>query len=175
MRKPVKTLVLSLIVISLLIVVAIKLKPIINEFTGIREVETIRLTWSPGNQPLTLEPRIKNFVTSEEEAQLKVLLPGGQLKFRGWSLDGNGPHSRLIIVMQHQLDSPISLSLPAKSIIYFQDQSGWKSYPLNAQTIDSSIELYIPQESPARTDYWIQAPLGGRFGATAFTWDSRDP
>lgn len=119
--------------------------------------ETIFLQLKTGSSDLTLKDA---FGTSLKEKDLDLLKRTGirgEMEVRGYAITGKGPQSRAIIILQSGLDKPASLSRPDRStIIYLQEETGWKKYPADAPTLSKAIHLWQDPSQPWYFPYQIE-------------------
>lgn len=110
-------------------------------------------------------------LTANDINQLESLGLRGYLEGYSGGYYGEGKPSRAIIVMQHQLNSPVELPQPdGVNVIYIQEGDEWRMYPANAPTLKRKIRLEIPDNNKGVTHYWVEHPNGARSGGQAFSW-----
>lgn len=142
---------------------------------GEREVDMVWIKWRPGSEALVLDSRLQNYLTEDEQARLLAMNLGGRLEWQRTALRGRGPSSRMVIVMQHQLDEPVELPLPAeRGVIYIQEQEGWRMDPSDAPTVRKTLRLEIDPGFPNTTLAVLKEP-GGTSGFTAMSWGGPPP
>ena len=136
------------------------------------------IKWTPGPQTLSMsdESDFEDYgLTREDINQLASFGLTGQLNvLSGSRTGGEIKHSRVIVVMQRQLDKlSIDLAQPnGVNVIYVQDENNnWRMYPANAPTLQRSIHLEIPKDKADVTEYWIELESGARQGGQAFFWE----
>lgn len=105
---------------------------------------------------------------------MRAMNLGGQIDFVGTGGAGRGPKSRMVIIMQQQLQQPIDLAIPVQSIIYVQEKGGWRKDPSDAPTIQQSIHLKVSPGEPQLTQGWMEIP-GGNTTVGGIYWGDRPP
>jgi hypothetical protein len=137
-------------------------------------VRTIFVQWKPASvKPITRA--LKNIeLTQPEIAILTSQQVGGTLTVVGTQVHGqhNDPNNqtRIVIVMQHQIDHPVDLHQPITDAVYLQLNDEWKLLPAGTKTNDRLIRLEPSAQGADQTMYWFQLPDGARQGGNAFIW-----
>ena len=136
-----------------------------------QHLEVVFVRWRQGPEPLSVEGSRATQLTAEERAQLDAAGLTGRLTVGGGGTFGRGRHSRAVIVMHSQVDSPVDLLQPdATKVIYIQDGKGWRMHPPDAPTLERTIRLQVATHTTAHTLYAVELVNGARSGGTAFVW-----
>ena len=135
-------------------------------------VLNLKLTPVPTSELVIDERTRKTYdLTADDINQLRSLGLRGNLEGYSGGYYGQGAFSRAIIVMQHQLKSPIELPQPnGVNVIYVQDGDEWRMYPANAPTLKRTIRLEVPDNDKDVTHYWVEHANRARSGGQAFYW-----
>jgi hypothetical protein len=137
-------------------------------------VRTIFVQWKPASgKPITRG--LKNIeLTQPEIAILTSRQVGGTLTVVGSQVHGQrsdpNNQTRIVIVMQHQIDRPVELRQPISDAVYLQLNDEWKLLPAGTKTNDRLIRLEPSPQGADQTMYWFQLPDGARQGGNAFIW-----
>ncbi len=147
---------------------------VVIALTGDRDLKIVWVKWKPGTEPAVLEKRLTDYLTEEEISRLRSMGLSGRLIWQGTSGRGRGPSSRIVLIMQNQLESPIELPLPERWVIYVQEQNGWRKEPPDAFTVSKTLGLEVDADAPQLTRFVWKEPVGTSiFGG--FDWSGTDP
>src|SRR2546423_3298378 len=118
---------------------------------------TLKLIATPASE-LTIDARTRTYdLTADDINLLKSLDLRGRLEGYTQVYYGDGKPGRAIIIMQHQLKSPVELPQPdGTTVIYVQDGDEWKMYPVNAPTLKRTILLEVSESGNDVTEYWVE-------------------
>jgi len=132
---------------------------------------TLKLIATPASE-LTIDARTGTYdLTADDINLLKSLDLRGRLEGYTQVYYGDGKPGRAIIIMQHQLKSPVELPQPDRTtVIYVQDGDEWKMYPVNAPTLKRTIRLEVSESGNDVTEYWVEHADGAKSGGQAFYW-----
>jgi hypothetical protein len=137
-------------------------------------VRTIFVQWKPASgKPITRG--LKNIeLTQREIAILTSQQVGGTFTVVGTQVHGqhndSNNQTRVVIVMQRQIDRPVELRQPISDAVYLQLNNEWKLLPAGTKTNDRLIRLEPSPQGADQTMYWFQLPDGARQGGNAFIW-----
>jgi hypothetical protein len=137
-------------------------------------VRTIFVQWKPGTGKL-ITRALKNIeLTQPEIAVLTSQRVAGTLTVVGSQVHGQhndaNNQTRIVIVMQHQIDRPVELHQPLMNAVYLQLNDEWKLLPAGTKTNDRLIRLEPSPQGADQTMYWFQLPDGAHQGGNAFIW-----
>jgi len=163
---------------SICLLAVVGMNPLFVWLSNDQKLDVTFIKWTPGPDPLSMQhtedpPNYYGAVSKEFDGLKELGLTGKLRVFSGGQFGAGNKQSRVIIVMQRQIDKPnIDLPQPdAVNVIYIQDEnSNWRMYPPGAPTLQRSIRLEIPQNKGNITDYWIELASGARQGGQAFFW-----
>ncbi len=154
-------------IISAICLSSLGIEPLLVAFSKGQSVEVIGLKWEPGPEPLS----VQDGVSDRDLSQLKSIGLSGRLREYGSGTFGRGKPSRVLILMQHQLDKPVDLPEPdGVEVIYIQEEHSWKMYPADAPILSRVIRLWPDESNPQATRYWVELADGARQGGTILTW-----
>lgn len=160
-----------LLVTAIITAATIGTEPLFILLSRDQRLELVFVLWKPSSDPLSVEKQYGLGITSEELTQLKLIGVTGQLTVMGPGTFGRGKHTRAVILMQHESESPVELAQPDGSeVIYLQYDNEWKMYPPNAPTLRRTIRLEPDKRNPGATLYMVELADGSAQGGTAFTW-----
>jgi hypothetical protein len=77
--------------------------------------------------------------------------------------------ARVVIVMQHQLETPFKFAVPSNgTLVCVQLDSGWKLLPPEYPKSQKMMEL---QKTSDKITSFVLDDAGAFLGGTGFTWD----
>lgn len=122
------------------------------------DVTMLSAVWEPNSGPLSVIDDLEVLTDEEESLFQKVENLGGIVDILAYSSTGRGAGSRIILVLQKPVDEPVRLSVPKDtSVIYIQEENGWKSIPSSLPTLD---DIYILVENVQDGElHWTSAVL----------------
>lgn len=144
--------------------------------------QVIFALWTPGAEPLTVEPFDKHpaadpatgFVLfprpevhgadinlNEQEAPtLRSAGIAGAIKVTGSAPLSNS--GRLVIILSQPISQAFKFATPAETahVIYLQTPDGWRKLPPDAGEAKLSVRMYIPDAQPNATGYELNAENG---------------
>lgn len=176
-----RSLITELIIVGALGLISMTVpKYLVDFLSSNQELEVVSLKWRPGAEPLAFEDTEggpifdKPRLTRDAMTILNSLALRGHLAFTGRAIYGSGNPARVIIVMQRQVKEPVELLQPdGVTVIYVQDEDGWKMYPSDAPTLQRTIRVWPDENDPTwETRYLVENSDGSRQGGTLFTWPS---
>src|SRR5262245_13492934 len=139
-----------------------------------KSVRTIFVQWKHSSDKLIARGLQNIELTKSEIALLSSQHVAGTLTIVGSQVHGQrddpANQTRVVIVMQHQVDRPVKLRQPVSDAEYLQLNNEWKLLPVGTQTNDRLIWLEPNSQYSDQTMYWFQLPDGARQGKTAFSW-----
>jgi hypothetical protein len=153
---------------------------------SIRFGEVIFARWTPGSDPLTVEPFDMHLpqggapqlpsgytnLNDEEIQRLHLAGVGGHIKVSGMSALINA--GRLTLIMSQQVDAPFQFRAPVEgsSVTYLQTSGGWRKIPPEAGESQWVVRLYVPEGKPSVTGFELDngkdAPSDDE---TRYLWD----
>lgn len=127
------------------------------------DVTMLSAVWEPSDGSLDVIDSLE-LLTDEEKTLFKdVKGLGGEIDIFQYRSTGRGAGSRIILVLQKPVDEPVRLPIPKdSSVIYIQEEQGWRSIPSSVSTLDD-IHLLIEtvNEGGLTTEAVIVLPRGG--------------
>jgi hypothetical protein len=164
---------------SICFLAIVGMDPIFVWLSNDQQLEVTFIKWTPKPETLSMQdiddpPDYYGSVSKEFDQLKEVGLTGKLAVFSGGRYGAGNKHSRVIIVMQRQLEKR-SKDLPQPdgvNVIYIQDENNnWRIYPSGAPTLQRTIRLEIPENKENITDYWVELASGARQGGQAFFWE----
>ena len=162
--------------VAVALVTVVITEPIASLLTGDQQVTVMFARLEPGGIGLVIEDDLE--LLSEE---LKALAEGsgirGLLRIQGGSVEGSGPLSSALVIMETQIGSPVELALPDRSmVVYVQQGSDWLRFPADTPTLSRRILLHPESGIDWNTTvYAVELATGGLSGGDAVSWPADDP
>ena len=137
--------------------------------------EVIFAVWTPGTDPLTVEPfamhvppraggilivpdppppsATSSNLNEQEVQRLRSAGITGHIQVSGMSALTNT--GRLVLIMSRQLDAPFQFFAPVEgaSVIYLQTSAGWQKLLPEAGESKSRVRMYVPDGKPNTTGF----------------------
>jgi hypothetical protein len=129
-----------------------------------QELRLSVLHWSPSSEPLTIKeyPGSEVELSPAEARQIKESGITGSLTFLGGGTFGSGPKSRVILILQKPLTSAVKLLQPdAASVIYVQEQAGWRTIPSGVPTLTRQIVIEPMAGDAHQNHIGVELATGG--------------
>jgi len=128
------------------------------------DVTMLSAVWEPNSGPLTVIDDLEVLTNEEESLFQDAENLSGKIDIFRYSSTGRGTGSRIILVLQKPVDDPVRLAIPKdESVIYIQEDDGWRSIPSSFPTLN---DLHILVETIKKgelytTEAKIVLPRGG--------------
>ncbi len=132
-----------------------------------QELKLAVLLWSPSASPLVIEqskligstPDIP--LSSADIQQIKDTRISGTVSLYQGGNVGSGKQSRVILIMQGQVDSAVELREPdATSIVYLQQGTEWRMFPPKAPTLERQIRIQPEWDDHNQTSILVRRSDG---------------
>jgi len=128
------------------------------------DVSMLSAVWEPHSDPLTVIDNLEVLTNEEELLFQNAENLGGEINIFSYRSTGRGTGSRMILVLQKPVDEPVRLAIPkGESVIYIQEDDGWRSIPSSFPTLDDIHILVetIKEGELYTTEAKIILPRGG--------------
>jgi hypothetical protein len=142
--------------------------------SGEQRLELVFVRWIPGDSPLSgaLAP-LDVDDGLRHELDRRGLTGTIEVESGRHGHGQYGGQARAIILMRHAEFRRVWLPQPdATTILYVQEDDGWRRYPADAATLPRAIRL---EPGDRQTSYEVVAADGSRSGAGAFHWPGDEP
>jgi hypothetical protein len=149
-------------------------KPVVAFMSGEQRLELVFVHWLPGDTPLSAALAPLD-VDDHLRGELDRRGLTGMIEVEyGRHVHGHhGAQARAIILMRHAEFRRVWLPQPdAATILYVQEDDGWRRYPAEAPTLPRAIRL---DPDDRQTSYEAVAADGSRRGGSAFYWPADKP
>jgi hypothetical protein len=128
-----------------------------------------RYKWQPGGTPLTIDN--DSFLTEREISLLKMANIGGQLIFMGGRPNPSDSGERVVLIMQHQIDTVETLPIFKEiSVLHIQRDDGWQMLPPDVTGEQLTLELEPRLNKGYEYTYYCVEFSRSRLCSTAFNW-----